>query len=304
MKDKNCFKKNKKGYNPSYEKKKEINESKMKPYYISDDIKYITKYITADPRSCRSFKEVNIKSNNSNYHKEEENQGAINTKNCSADYFEYKEITASISNICASLMATGTKVWIKHIPTIAYMKSKLLEINDMYGKEYFNQLYIPDKLVNALTFKKMSEDFIVIHPNEVKNKSQDFIDAIFTEMERNDYFLNASEKPIISLLLKVRLLMEDGLGYSKLAEFANKYYSSEFVNNSTITIVDIRNRMLNSLADTAFAIEAERAKPNVSVAYIKVYIRSFIMEHASAYQELLNLAKPKRSTVISEENKK
>lgn len=301
MKEKNCFKKNKKGYNPSYEKKKEINESKMKPYYISDDIKDIM----ADPRYCRSFEEVNIKSNKSNYCKEEEeNQDVISKKCCSVDYFEYKEISASISNICASLMATGTKVWIKHIPTIAYMKSKLLEINDMYGKEYFNPLYIPDKLVNALTFKKMSEDFIVIHPNEVKNKSQDFIDAIFTEMERNGYLPNDNGKPIISLLLKVRLLMEDGLGYSKLAEFANKYYSSEFVNNSTITIVDIRNRMLNSLADTAFAIEAERAKPNVSVGYIKVYIRSFIMEHASAYQELLNLAKPKRSTVISEENKK
>lgn len=300
MKEKNCFKKNKKGYNPSYEKKKEINESKMKPYYISDDIKYIT----ADPRSCRSFKEVNIKSNNSNYHKEEENQGAINEKCCNADYFEYKEISSSISNICTSLMATGTKVWIKHIPTISYMKSKLLEINDMYGKEYFNPLYIPDKLVNGLTFKKMSEDFIVIHPNEVKNKSQDFIDAIYTEMERNGYLPNDTGKPVISLLLKVRLLMEDGLGYSRLAEFANKYYSCEFANNSTITIADIRNRMLNSLADTAFAIEAERAKPNVSVAYIKVYIRAFIMEHASAYQELLNLAKPKRSTVISEEGKK
>ena len=299
MKEKNCFKKNKKGYNPSYEKKKEINESKMKPYYISDDIKDIM----ADPRYCRSFEEVNIKSNKSNYCKEGEKQDELNLKCCSADYFEYKEISASISNICASLMATGTKVWIKHIPTIAYMKSKLLEINDMYGKEYFNPLYMPNKLVNALTFKKMSEDFIVIHPNEVKNKSQDFIDAIYTEMERNDYFLNNTEKPVISLLLKVRLLMEDGLGYSKLAEFANKYYSSEFVNNSTITIVDIRNRMLNSLADTAFAIEAERAKPNVSVGYIKVYIRSFIMEHASAYQELLNLAKPKRSTVISEEGK-
>ena len=304
MKDRNSFKKNKKGYNPSYEKKKEINESKMKPYYISDDIKYITKYITADPRSCRSFKEVNIKSNNSNYHKEEENQGAINEKCCSADYFEYKEISTSISNICTSLMETGTKVWIKHIPTISYMKSKLLEINNIYGKEYINPLHIPNQLLNGLTFKKMSEDFIVIHPNEVKNKSQDFIDAIFTEMERNDYFLNNSGKPVISLLLKVRILMEDGLGYSRLAEFANKYYSSEFVNNSTITIVDIRNRMLNSLADTAFAIEAEMAKPNVSVAYIKVYIRAFIMEHASAYQELLNLAKPKRSTVISEENKK
>lgn len=300
MKEKNCFKKNKKGYNPSYEKKKEINESKMKPYYISDDIKDIM----ADPRYCRSFEEVNIKSNKSNYCKEEENQDVISKKCCSADYFEYKEISASISNICASLMATGTKVWIKHIPTIAYMKSKLLEINDMYGKEYFNPLYMPDKLVNALTFKKMSEDFIVIHPNEVKNKSQDFIDAIFTEMERNGYLPNDNGKPIISLLLKVRLLMEDGLGYSRLAEFADKYYSCEFANNSTIKIVDIRNRMLNSLADTAFAIEAERAKPNVSVAYIKVYIRAFIMEHASAYQELLNLAKPKRSTVISEENKK
>lgn len=299
MKEKNCFKKNKKGYNPSYEKKKEINESKMKPYYISDDIKDIM----ADPRYCRSFEEVNIKSNKSNYCKEEENQDIISKKCCSADYFEYKEISASISNICASLMATGTKVWIKHIPTIAYMKSKLLEINDMYGKEYFNPLYMPDKLVNALTFKKMSEDFIVIHPNEVKNKSQDFIDAIFTEMERNGYLSNDSEKPIISLLLKVRLLMEDGLGYSKLAEFADKYYSCEFANNSTIKIVDIRNRMLNSLADTAFAIEAERIKSIISVAYIKVYIRAFIMEHASAYQELLNLAKPKRSTVISEEGK-
>jgi len=270
MKDRSGFKKNKKGYNPSYEKKENnSNESKMKPYYINEN-----KKITLD------------------------------TKCCSADYFEYKEISASISNICASLMATGTKVWIKHIPTIAYMKSKLLEINNIYGKEYINPLYIPNQLLNGLTFKKMSEDFIVIHPNEVKNKSQDFIDAIYTEMESNGYLSNDSEKSIISLLLKVRVLMEDGLGYSRLAEFANKYYSCEFANNSAITIVDIRNRMLNSLADTAFAIEAERAKPNVSVAYIKVYIRAFIMEHASAYQELLNLAKPKRSTVISEEGKK
>lgn len=301
MKDKNCFKKNKKGYNPSYEKKKEIIESKMNPYYISEDVAKIT----SSPRSCRSYTEFNaprIESIKSNHYKEEENQAAINTKNCSADYFEYKEISSSISNICTSLMATGIKVWIKHIPTISYMKSRLLEVSDRH-KEFINPLLIPAQLIDTLTFKKMSEDFVVIHPNEVKNKSQDFIDAIFTEMERNGYLSNDSEKPIISLLLKVRFLMEDGLGYSKLAEFANKYYSCEFANNSTIKIVDIRNRMFNSLADTAFAIEAERIKPNISVAYIKVYIRAFIMEHASAYQELLNLAKPKRSTVISEEGK-
>lgn len=266
MKDRNSFKKNKKGYNPSYEKKEShSNESKMKPYYINENKKI--------------------------------------TLACSADYFEYKEISSSISNICTSLMATGTKVWIKHIPTISYMKSRLLEVNDRH-KEFINPLYIPDYLLNNLTFDGMSEDFIVIHPNEVKNKSQDFIDAIYTEMERNKYLSNDSGKPVILLLTKVKSLMEDGLGYYRLAEFANKYYSCEFANNSTITIVDIRNRMLNSLADTAFAIEAERIKPVISESYIKVYIRSFIMEHASAYQELLNLAKPKRSTVISEENKK
>lgn len=302
MKEKNCFKKNKKGYNPSYEKKKEINESKMKPYYISEDVAKIT----SSPRSCRSYTEFNaprIESIKSNHYKEEENQAAINTKNCSADYFEYKEISSSISNICTSLMATGIKVWIKHIPTISYMKSRLLEVSDRH-KEFINPLHIPGYLLNNLTFDGMSEDFIVIHPNEVKNKSQDFIDAIYTEMERNKYLSNDSGKPVISLLIKVKSLMEDGLGYSRLAEFANKYYSCEFANNSTITIVDIRNRMLNSLADTAFAIEAERIKPVISESYIKVYIRAFIMEHASAYQELLNLAKPKRSTVISEENKK
>lgn len=300
MKEKNCFKKNKKGYNPSYEKKKEINESKMKPYYMMSDA---AKNIISNPDTFILARGAAPVIANNCCCKEEENQAAINTKNCSADYFEYKEISNSISNICTSLMATGTKVWIKHIPTISYMKSKLLEINDTYSKSYVNPLHIPDQLLNGLTFKKMSEDFTVIHPNEVKNKSQDFIDAIFEEMVRNSYIQN-NEKPVISLLLKVRLLMEDGLGYSRLAEFADKYYSCEFANNSTIKIVDIRNRMLNSLADTAFAIEAERAKPNVSVAYIKVYIRAFIMEHASAYQELLNLAKPKRSTVISEENKK
>jgi len=296
MKEKNCFKKNKKGYNPSYEKKKEINESKMKPYYISEDVAKIT----SSPRSCRSYTEFNaprIESIKSNHYKEEEKKAV------SADYFEYKEISSSISNICKSLMVTGTKVWIKHIPTISYMKSRLLEVNDRH-KEFINPLYIPDYLLNNLTFDGMSEDFIVIHPNEVKNKSQDFIDAIYTEMERNGYLSNDSGKPVISLLIKVKSLMEDGLGYYRLAEFANKYYSCEFANNSTITIVDIRNRMLNSLADTAFAIEAERIKPVISESYIKVYIRSFIMEHASAYQELLNLAKPKRSTVISEENKK
>lgn len=294
MKDKNCFKKNKRGYKPSYEKKESsFNESKMKPYYISEE----AAKITMSPRSYIGWDAPIIESIKSNHYKEEEKKAV------SADYFEYKEISTSISNICTSLMATGTKVWIKHIPTIAYMKSKLLEINDTYSKSYVNPLHIPDQLLNGLTFKKMSEDFTVIHPNEVKNKSQDFIDAIFEEMVRNSYIQN-NEKPVISLLLKVRLLMEDGLGYSRLAEFADKYYSCEFANNSTIKIVDIRNRMLNSLADTAFAIEAERAKPNVSVAYIKVYIRAFIMEHASAYQELLNLAKPKRSTVISEENKK
>lgn len=302
MKEKNCFKKNKKGHNPSYEKKKEIIESKMKPYYISEDVAKIT----SSPRSCRSYTEFNaprIESIKSNHYKEEENQAAINTKNCSADYFEYKEISSSISNICTSLMATGIKVWIKHIPTISYMKSRLLEVSDRH-KEFINPLHIPGYLLNNLTFDGMSEDFIVIHPNEVKNKSQDFIDAIYTEMERNKYLSNDSGKPVISLLIKVKSLMEDGLGYSRLAEFANKYYSCEFANNSTITIVDIRNRMLNSLADTAFAIEAERIKPVISESYIKVYIRAFIMEHASAYQELLNLAKPKRSTVISEENKK
>ena len=266
MKDRNGFKKNKKRYDPLYEKKEShSNESKMKPYYINENKKI--------------------------------------TLACSADYFEYKEISNSISNICTSLMATGTKVWIKHIPTISYMKSRLLEVSDRH-KEFINPLHIPDYLLNNLTFDGMSEDFIVIHPNEVKNKSQDFIDAIYTEMERNKYLSNDSGKPVISLLIKVKSLMEDGLGYSRLAEFANKYYSCEFANNSTITIVDIRNRMLNSLADTAFAIEAERIKPVISESYIKVYIRSFIMEHASAYQELLNLAKPKRSTVISEENKK
>ena len=302
MKEKNCFKKNKKGYNPSYEKKKEIIESKMKPYYIREDVAKIT----SSPRSCRSYTEFNaprIESIKSNHYKEEENQAAINTKKCSADYFEYKEISSSISNICTSLMATGIKVWIKHIPTISYMKSRLLEVSDRH-KEFINPLHIPCYLLNNLTFDGMSEDFIVIHPNEVKNKSQDFIDAIYTEMERNKYLSNDSGKPVISLLIKVKSLMEDGLGYYRLAEFANKYYSCEFANNSTITIVDIRNRMLNSLADTAFAIEAERIKPVISESYIKVYIRSFIMEHASAYQELLNLAKPKRSTVISEENKK
>lgn len=271
MKDRNSFKKNKKEYNPSYEKKKEINESKMKPYYINE--------------------------------KKRLNENIIAEECCNSDYFEYKEISSSISNICKSLMVTGTKVWIKHIPTISYMKSRLLEVNDRH-KEFINPLYIPDYLLNNLTFDGMSEDFIVIHPNEVKNKSQDFIDAIYTEMERNKYLSNDSGKPVISLLIKVKSLMEDGLGYSRLAEFANKYYSCEFANNSTITIVDIRNRMLNSLADTAFAIEAERIKPVISESYIKVYIRAFIMEHASAYQELLNLAKPKRSTVISEENKK
>lgn len=269
MKDKNCFKKNKRGYKPSYEKEKiEYSESKMKPYYINEN-----KKIEMDTEACRS------------------------------DYFEYKEISSSISNICKSLMTSGVKVWIKHIPTISYMKSRLLEVNDRH-KEFINPLYIPDYLLNNLTFDGMSEDFIVIHPNEVKNKSQDFIDAIYTEMERNKYLSNDSGKPVISLLIKVKSLMENGLGYYRLAEFANKYYSCEFANNSTITIVDIRNRMLNSLADTAFAIEAERIKPVISESYIKVYIRSFIMEHASAYQELLNLAKPKRSTVISEENKK
>ena len=274
MKDRNGFKKNKKGYNPSYEKEKKessFNESKMKPYYINE--------------------------------KKRLNENIIAEEVCNSDYFEYKEISSSISNICKSLMVTGTKVWIKHIPTISYMKSRLLEVNNRH-KEFINPLYIPDYLLNNLTFDGMSEDFIVIHPNEVKNKSQDFIDAIYTEMERNKYLSNDSGKPVISLLIKVKSLMEDGLGYSRLAEFANKYYSCEFANNSTITIVDIRNRMLNSLADTAFAIEAERIKPVISESYIKVYIRSFIMEHASAYQELLNLAKPKRSTVISEENKK
>lgn len=275
MKDKNCFKKNKKGYHPSYEKyekeKIEYSESKMKPYYINE--------------------------------KKRLNEKIIAEEGGNSDYFEYKEISSSISNICKSLMVTGTKVWIKHIPTISYMKSRLLEVSNRH-KEFINPLYIPDYLLNNLTFDGMSEDFIVIHPNEVKNKSQDFIDAIYTEMERNKYLSNDSGKPVISLLIKVKSLMEDGLGYYRLAEFANKYYSCEFANNSTIKIEDIRNRMLNSLADTAFAIEAERIKPAISESYIKVYIRSFIMEHASAYQELLNLAKPKRSTVISEENKK
>lgn len=294
MKDKNCFKKNKRGYKPSYEKKESsFNESKMKPYYISEDVAKIT----SSPRSYIGWDTPIIESIESNHYKEEEKKAV------SADYFEYKEISSSISNICKSLMATGVKVWIKHIPTISYMKSKLLEISDR-DKGFINPIYIPNYLINNLTFNGMSEDFVVLHPNEVKNKSQDFIDAIYTEMKRNGYLSNNSEKSIISLLAKVKSLMEDGLRYSKLAEFANKYYSCEFANNSTITIVDIRNRMLNSLADTAFAIEAERIKPVISESYIKVYIRAFIMEHASAYQELLNLAKPKRSTVISEENKK
>ena len=277
MKDKNCFKKNKKAYNPSYEKyeKEEAvkySESKMKPYYINE--------------------------------KKRSNEKVITEECYSSDYIEYKELKSSISNICTSLMATGIKVWIKHIPTISYMKSKLLEISDRCKGEYVNPLHIPDYSIDDLTFKKMSEDFVVLHPNEVKNKSQEFIDAIYTEMKRNGYLSNDSKKSIISLLVKVKILMEDGLGYSKLAEFANKYYSCEFANNSTIKILDIKNRLINSLADTAFAIEAERIKPAINESYIKVYIRAFIMENASVYQELLNLAKPKRSIIISEESKK
>ena len=56
MKEKNCFKKNKKGYNPSYEKKKEIIESKMKPYYISEDVAILYRI------QCTSYRKYQIKS--------------------------------------------------------------------------------------------------------------------------------------------------------------------------------------------------------------------------------------------------
>ena len=55
MKDRNSFKKNKKGYSPSYEKYEEketkYSESKMKPYYINENKK---RNRLKEEETCRS----------------------------------------------------------------------------------------------------------------------------------------------------------------------------------------------------------------------------------------------------------
>ena len=85
-----------------------------------------------------------------------------------------------------------------------------------------------------------------------------------------------------------------------MALLASKY-AVEYTSETLITIDMIKARMLNSLAETVFAIEAELAKGPIDIKhdetrvnFIKVPIRSFLMEYASCCQETLNLVKPKR----------
>lgn len=201
-------------------------------------------------------------------------------------------------NIAISLMNSGNKAHIKHSPTVAYIKS-VLKNNIQDPTAGF--LHITERGLDGISFNSMKEEFDILHPNELKTNIQPFIDAIFNSFVSNGLFdRHNSDVSIIKLLVREKNCIEKVFGYDKMALLASKY-AVEYTSETLITIDMIKARMLNSLAETVFAIEAELAKGPIDIKrdetrvnFIKVPIRSFLMEYASCCQETLNLVKPKR----------
>ena len=201
-------------------------------------------------------------------------------------------------SIAISLMNSGNKAHIKHNPTVAYIKS-VLKNNIQDPTAGF--LHITERGLDGISFNSMKEEFDILHPNELKTNVQPFIDAIFNSFVSNGLFdRHNNDVSIIKLLVREKNCIEKVFGYDKMALLASKY-AVEYTSETLITIDMIKARMLNSLAETVFAIEAELAKGPIDIKhdetrvnFIKVPIRSFLMEYASCCQETLNLVKPKR----------
>ena len=201
-------------------------------------------------------------------------------------------------NIAISLMNSGNKAHIKHCPTVSYIKS-VLKNNIQDPTAGF--LHITERGLDGISFNSMKEEFDILHPNELKTNIQPFIDAIFNSFVSNGLFdRHNNDVSIIKLLVREKNCIEKVFGYDKMALLASKY-AVEYTSETLITIDMIKARMLNSLAETVFAIEAELAKGPIDIKrdetrvnFIKVPIRSFLMEYASCCQETLNLVKPKR----------
>lgn len=201
-------------------------------------------------------------------------------------------------NAAISLMNSGNKAHIKHIPTVTYIKS-VLKNNIQDPTAGF--LHITERGLDGISFNSMREEFDVLHPNELKTNIQPFIDAVFNSFVTNGLFdKHNSDVSIIKLLVREKNCIEKVFNYDKMALLASKY-AVEYTSETLINIDMIKARMLNSLAETVFAIEAELAKGPIDIKrdetrvnFIKVPIRSFLMEYASCCQETLNLVKPKR----------
>lgn len=201
-------------------------------------------------------------------------------------------------NIAISLMNSGNKAHIKHCPTVSYIKS-VLKNNIQDPTAGF--LHITERGLDGISFNSMKEEFDILHPNELKTNIQPFIDAVFNSFVSNGLFdRHNNDVSIIKLLVREKNCIEKVFGYDKMALLASKY-AVEYTSETLITIDMIKARMLNSLAETVFAIEAELAKGPIDIKrdetrvnFIKVPIRSFLMEYASCCQETLNLVKPKR----------
>lgn len=201
-------------------------------------------------------------------------------------------------NAAISLMNSGNKAHIKHIPTVTYIKV-VLKNNIQDPTAGF--LHITERGLDGISFNSMREEFDVLHPNELKTNIQPFIDAVFNSFVTNGLFdKHNSDVSIIKLLVREKNCIEKVFNYDKMALLASKY-AVEYTSETLINIDMIKARMLNSLAETVFAIEAELAKGPIDIKrdetrvnFIKVPIRSFLMEYASCCQETLNLVKPKR----------
>ena len=197
-----------------------------------------------------------------------------------------------------SLMNSGNKAHIKHIPTVTYIKATLKNnIQDPTA----GFLHITERGLDGISFNSMREEFDVLHPNELKTNVQPFIDAIFNSFVTNGLFdKHTNDVSIIKLLVREKNCLEKVFNYDKMALLASKY-AVEYSAETLITIDMIKVRMLNSLAENVFAIESELSKGPVDlkhdearVNFIKVPIRAFLMEYANCCQETLNLVKPKR----------
>lgn len=212
-----------------------------------------------------------------------------------SDIVEY----GKCQNAANDLMMKGNKAHIKHFPTICYIKD-VLKNNIQDPTAGF--LHITERGLDGVSFDSMKEEFDVLHPNELKTNIQPFIDAIFSAFVTNGVFDKRNENniSIIKLLVREKNCLEKTFNYDKMALLASKY-AVEYSNETLITIDAIKARMFNSLAETVFAIETELAKGPVDfkrdetrVNYIKVPIRSFLMEYSTCCQEVLALVKPKR----------